>query len=48
MPSSLTQALAAEVKRQGKPENQVQELELDQKCRAAAVQVKSEVMFELS
>lgn len=39
MPSSLTQALEAEIKRQGVPATQIQELELDQKCRAGVIQV---------
>ncbi len=39
MPPSLPQALEAEVKRQGVPADQIQKLELDQKCRAAAIQV---------
>lgn len=39
MPCSLLSALDTEVKRQGVPADQIQKLELDQKCRAAAIQV---------
>ena len=39
MPCSLLSALDAEVKRQGVPADQIVKLELDQKCRAAAIQV---------
>lgn len=39
MPVSLSQALDAEVKRQGIPADQIDKLELDQKCRAATIQV---------
>lgn len=39
MPCSLLSALDTEVKRQGVPADQILKLELDQKCRAAAIQV---------
>ena len=39
MPLSLTQALEAEVRRQGIAADQIHKLELDQKCRAVAIQV---------
>ena len=39
MPCSLLSALDTEVKRQGVPADQIVKLELDQKCRAAAIQV---------
>ncbi|KAL3143061.1 hypothetical protein ABBQ38_003336 [Trebouxia sp. C0009 RCD-2024] len=38
MPVSLSQALDAEVKRQGISADQIDKLELDQKCRAATIQ----------
>lgn len=39
MPLSLSQALDAEVKQQGVPADQIDKVVLDQKCRAAAIQV---------
>ena len=39
MPLSLSQALDAEVKQQGVPADRIDKLVLDQKCRAATIQV---------